>query len=103
VTIAGQPLSDKAVGGVSFRPMQAGQGREVFAQLTNGRYDSPQTPKGPVKVYFSISQPTGRTIKSERTGQEVPELANAVPEKYAAGVDLDVTGDNSDQNFDLTK
>ncbi len=99
MTIGGQPLPAGADGGVTFRP--TGEGQQAFARIVDGRYDSPNTPVGPVKAFFSISAPTGRMIASDRTGETYPQTENIVPAKYGAGLDLEVVGDNLEQNFDL--
>ena len=100
VTLAGQPLPAEAEGAITFR---SDSGGAATAPIVQGRYDSPATPKGIVKVYFSISKPTGKTYKSERTGAEIAETISIVPASVSGGVDVDVSADNSDQNFDLAR
>lgn len=99
VTIGGQTLPAGADGGVTFRPI--GEGQQAFARIVDGRYDSPHTPVGPVKAFFSISAPTGRMITSDRTGEAYPETESIVPAQHGAGMDLEVAGDNLNQDFDL--
>lgn len=101
VTLGGQPLPADAEGAITFRPTQSGQGRPVTVTIVDGKYDSPETPKGALKVFVSIVKPTGRMLKSERTGGEYQETASIVSAKYGDGIDLDVAGDKADQNFDL--
>lgn len=98
ITLAGQPLPAEAEGAITFR---SASGSAVTAPIAQGRYDSPATPKGAVKAYFSINKPTGKTYKSERTGADVAETISIVPARVNSGVDVEVSGDNSDQNFDL--
>ncbi len=98
VTIGGQPLPADAEGAITFRSTSGGA---VTAQIENGRYDSPATPKGAAKAYFSISKPTGKTYRSERTGTDVAETINIVPANYSNGIDVEVSADKADQNFDL--
>jgi hypothetical protein len=98
VTLAGQPLPADAEGAITFR---SDSGGAVTVQITEGRYDSPATPKGAVKAYVNISKPTGKTYRSERTGADVAETINIVPAKYSGGIDVQVSEDNEDQNFDL--
>src|SRR5688500_15158163 len=76
VTLDGQPLPAGSEGAITFRPTQSGQGRPVTVTIADGKYDSPATPKGAVKAFVTISKPTGRMLKSERTGGEYPETAN---------------------------
>lgn len=98
VTLAGQPLPAGAEGAVTFRNAS---GSAVTAPIAEGRYDSPATPKGSVKAFFTINKPTGKTYKSERTGTEVTETISIVPASVSGGVDVEVSGDNAEQNFDL--
>ena len=98
VTIDGQPLPAEAQGSITFRN---DAGRAITAPIVEGRYDSPQTPRGAVKAYFTISKPTGKTYKSGRTGADVPETVSIVPASASGGLDVEVSADNSDQNFDL--
>lgn len=98
VTIGGQPLPAGADGAITFRTDSGGA---VTVPIAEGKYDSPATPKGAVKAYFSINKPTGKTYKSERTGTEVVEKASIVPASVGNGVNVEVSGDKSDQNFDL--
>jgi hypothetical protein len=98
VTIGGQPLPADAHGSITFRN---DAGKAVTAPIVDGSYDSPQTPRGAVKAYFTISTPTGKTYKSERTGAEVPETVSIVPASASGGLDVEVSTDKRDQNFDL--
>ena len=98
VTLAGQPLPAGAEGAVTFRNAS---GAAATAPIKEGRYDSPATPKGSVKAFFTINKPTGKTYKSERTVTEVAETISIVPASVSNGVDVEVSGDNAEQNFDL--
>jgi hypothetical protein len=100
VTLGGKPLPGDAQGTIVFKPASADV-TSATAAIVNGQYDSPETPTGAVKVYFNITKPSGRTFKSSRTGETVNEVASIVPASQAAGVDLNIEGDNSSQNFDL--
>lgn len=100
ITLNGADLPPGSRGSVIFRTV--GQGQMTSAAITNGSYESPETPRGPVKVFFTIEAPTGKTIQSDRSPEPYEETVSIVPEKYATGIDLEVTGDNSAQNFDLT-
>jgi hypothetical protein len=99
VTINGQPVPADAEAALSFEP-QAG-GRSVSVAITSGRYDSPNTPQGSVLVRFYISQRVGPVKVSERTGQEYQDIANIVPPQHAAGMTIEVSGDNLNQDFAL--
>jgi hypothetical protein len=76
--------------------------KSISAPVTKGRYDSPQTPVGPVRTHFEITRAAGPQKTSERTGQSYQDVVSLVPAKYAAGVLLHVEGDNSSQDFALT-
>lgn len=101
ITIDGQPLPDDATGTISFRPVGGGTAPAAGAPIENGRYDSPNTPKGSVMVYFDIQQPTGKSHYSERVGQEIQETKSIVPAEHGQGIQKEVTGDNLEADFDL--
>ena len=100
VTLDGKPLPNDATGSLIFQPV-GGQGKPVTVPIDNdGNYDSPNTPMGQVRVTFNIQQPTGPEYTTDR-GTKARDIKNIVPEKSLLGRDLEVTGDNSSQNFDL--
>jgi len=101
ITLDGQPLPADAQASITFQPTQHGHGRAVTVQVVESRYDSPNTPTGSVKAHLSIMKPTGKMLHSERTAEDYPETTSILPEKYASGIDLDVTGDRSDQDFEM--
>jgi len=100
VTIEGQPLPADAIGSITFQPTTPGQGPTVGAPLEDGKYDSPKTPLGPLRAYITVQQPTGRTIDNAR-GAPAPEYKNIVSDQYGVGIEVEVTGDQDDLNFDL--
>jgi hypothetical protein len=99
VTIKGKPVPADAEAALSFQPL--GGGESVSVPIKNGRYDSPKTPEGSVSVKFYISRPVGPVKTSERTGQEYQDIANLVPPEHAAGMAIEVSGDNMNQDFQL--
>ena len=99
VTINGDPVPSDAEAALSFKPL--GGGELASVPITNGRYDSPRTPQGSVLVNFYISRRVGPIKTSERTGEKYQDIANLVPPEHAAGMSLEVSGDNLNQNFDL--
>lgn len=101
VTLDGQPLPADASGSITLRTMGPGGGQAVTVQIKDGRYDSPQTPKGTVIAYFDISQPTGRTYFSDRVQKEIQETKSIVPDKHAQGVQVEVSGNDPAANFEL--
>ena len=100
VTIGGQSLPADIEASILFRPTQSGQGKTISVPVIDGRYDSPDTPTGAVKAFITIQQPTGRVFDNDR-GAPIKESKSLVPEKYGAGLDLTVSGDNDAQNFEL--
>jgi hypothetical protein len=100
VTIGGQPLPADVEASILFRPTQSGQGKTVSVPVVGGRYDSPDTPIGAVKAFFTIQQPTGKVFDNDR-GAPIKESKSLVPAKYGAGLDLTVSDDNDAQNFEL--
>jgi hypothetical protein len=101
VTLGGKPLPSDATAFISFVPDKQGA-ETVSVPVTGGQYDSPQTPVGAVKVFFEINRPAGPMKTSERTGQPYQDIASLVPAKYATGLPLEVTGDDSNRNFELS-
>jgi hypothetical protein len=99
VTINGTSVPSDAEAAVSFEPQVGGQ--SVSAPITDGRYDSPNTPQGTVVVKFYISRRVGPIKTSERTGEKYQDTANLVPPDRAAGMSLEVSEDNLKQDFDL--
>ena len=99
VTINGDPVPADADAALSFEPLAGG--KSVSAPITNGRYDSPQAPQGSVSVRFYISQRVGPVRISQRTGKEYQDVANLVPPQHAAGMTIQVSGDNLNQDFNL--
>jgi hypothetical protein len=100
VTIGGLPIPADAIGSVTFQTTKGGQGRTASAPIESGKYDSPDTPVGAVKVFITVQQPTGRTIDNGR-GTPAPEYKNIISIEYSSGIDLQVDGDNAQQDFDL--
>jgi hypothetical protein len=101
ITLKGQPIPNDAKAFVTFVPDDK-KGEAVSVPVTQGRYDSPNTPQGPVKVYFEINRPSGPMKKSERTGQPYQDILSLVPAKYATGLAIQVQGDDPKKDFQLT-
>ena len=99
VTIKGAPVPADAKAALSFSPLDGDE--SVSVPITNGRYDSPATPQGSVSVKFYISHLVGPEKVSERTGERYRDFENLVPPEHAAGVVLQVSGDNVNQDFEL--
>jgi hypothetical protein len=100
VTLAGKPLPADAIGTITFIPTSKDQAPAATAEIAGGNYDCPAAPQGSVRVSFNITQPTGPEYTTDRGGQ-ARQLTNIVPDKYAAGVDVEVTGDDAAFDFDM--
>jgi hypothetical protein len=99
VTINGEPVPGDADAALSFEPI--GGGKPMSVPIVNGRYDSRETPQGPVLVKFFISRRVGPIKTSERTGEKYQDIVNLVPPEHAAGVTIEVSGENLNQDFVL--
>ncbi|WP_425398731.1 hypothetical protein [Aeoliella sp.] len=101
VTLGGKPIPSDAEAFIMFVNSSAeGKEAKVSVPIANGQYDSPDTPQGAITVTFSITR-NGPTKTSARTGEQYSDVINLVPAKYSTGLPLQVTGDNTNQNFDL--
>jgi hypothetical protein len=100
VTIGGQPLPADSIGNVSFKVTSRDQGKSASAQIVDGKYDSPTTPVGKVKVFFNIQQATGQLGK-EPDGVTYPIYRSLVPAKDQPGLDFEVKSDETQHDFDL--
>jgi hypothetical protein len=101
VTLAGKPLPADARAFVVFAT-GANLSTSVSVPIVDGRYDSPQTPRGDVTVFFEISHPVGPERKSARTGLPYRDVVTLVPARYATGVPIRVESDDATRDFDLT-
>jgi hypothetical protein len=99
-TIDGQPVPDVAWATINFPSASIGQ--VTSAPITNGEYDCPDAPLGSFDVAVQILQQTGNKIMVSEGGRSWPETRSLIADKYASGIKLEVTGDNSDQDFALT-
>jgi hypothetical protein len=54
-----------------------------------------------VIVSVSLSRTTGKTVYSERLGQDVPELEVIRHAEQSQSTRIEVVGDNPSQNFEL--
>jgi hypothetical protein len=98
ITIDGQPVPDDAWVTINFRSVSTGQA--TSAQITDSNYDCPDAPLGNVDVAIQILQRTGKMVSEG--GRSWPETRSLIADNYARGIKLEVSGDNSDQDFALT-
>jgi hypothetical protein len=97
VTVDGQPI---AKGVLQFLPPEGSPAAVIQAEIIDGRYTAIAVPVGKVRVLFSAVKETGR-VDSKSSSQPIPEVVNLIPERYRDGMDIQVTGDNDGQNFEL--
>jgi hypothetical protein len=100
VTLAGKPVPADATAHVSFTPAGKDQAPAASAPIVDGKYDCPGAPEGAVRVFFNITQPTGPEYTTDR-GDKARHTKDLLPPKYGSGLELQVAGDNAEQNFDL--
>jgi hypothetical protein len=100
ITIKGAALPADAEGVIAFTPTTPGV-KGASVPIKDSAYDSPETPIGRVRVGFQITQPVGPTKVSEHGGNEYREKVNLVPQGALGGLELEVTGDKADQDFNL--
>jgi hypothetical protein len=98
ITIAGKSLPADALANISFRPTAQGQSRAAGVTVVAGKYDCPDVPLGKVAVTISIQHPTGKMV-SEAGGTPFQEYASLI--SGGSGINLEVTGDKPNQDFDL--
>ncbi|HEX6963434.1 MAG TPA: hypothetical protein VF175_16320 [Lacipirellula sp.] len=101
VTIDGNEIPADAKAHIMFAPESASDAETVTAPIVNSRYDCPNAPLGSVTAYFEISRAVGPMKRSERTGAEYQEVVSLIPADRTTGIQLEVTGDKADQDFDL--
>jgi hypothetical protein len=98
VSYRGLPVEE---GGITFGPQDAGHGKSIWAPLTGGRYAAPAVPLGKVLVQINAVENQGTT--TGEFGAVEAKRVNVVSAKYRSGVMLDVTGDRTDLNFELSE
>jgi hypothetical protein len=100
ITIAGQaPPADARIR-LNISPTTPKQGGGAGSRVTGNQYDCTSCPLGKVTVYIAINHSTGDnpTDAARARGDESTSLIDPI---YSAGIELDVTGDNLKQDFDL--
>jgi hypothetical protein len=96
VTLDGKPIAE---GNLQFVPRDAGQAPITRASIVEGQYVAEAVPLGKLRVLLSASQETGKMVTEYSTPR--PQVINLIPEKYRAGIPIEVTGDNVNLNFAL--
>ncbi len=96
VTLDGNPISE---GTLQFVPQQPSKEGPVTASIKDGRYVAPAVPLGKIRVLVGATKKTGKMIKVY--SEPYPEVVSIIPDKYRDGIEINVTGDNANQNFEL--
>ena len=96
VTVAGQPVEQ---GVITFTPLASNSGAGASAPISSGQYVVESVPLGMVRVHFTAFKKTGRTLLV--FGQPTPETVGVIPEKYRAGIEIEVTDAGVRKDFDL--
>jgi hypothetical protein len=96
VSIDGAPV---AQGNINFIPTGPQQAPATMAKIVDGRYDARNVPLGTVLVRFSAGRETGE-MNTEHDAP-FPIVENLIPEAYWDGIEVDVTGDDPQRDFDL--
>lgn len=96
VTVDGKPIVQ---GNLQFVPHNPSQGPITAALIDDGRYVAEAVPRGKMRVLLTATKETGKMIKEYSTPR--PEVINLIPEKYRAGIPIEVAGDNVNQDFAL--
>jgi hypothetical protein len=94
VKVDGQAIPN---GRIQFFPRGSGQPDD--AEISGGHYVAERVPSGKVRVTFTAVKETGKMI--HEPGHTFPELVSIIPEQYQTGIEIDVGGDNPNQDFNL--
>src|SRR5579871_2235673 len=96
VTLDGKPI---AQGSLQFLPQDPNQAPITAVPIVDGRYVAEAVPRGKVRALLTATKETGKMVKEYSSSRL--QVVNLIPEKYRAGIALDVTGDNLNQDFPL--
>ncbi len=101
VTIGGKPIPGDTEAGITFfKDVAEGEDIKVSVPITDGHYESPETPTGDVRAFISVTR-LGPPKMNKRLNMETRETISLVPGKYDTGIPVQIDGDTTDQNFDL--
>jgi hypothetical protein len=96
VTVDGQPIRE---GNLNFVALEPNRGRGTTAVISEGRYAAQKVPLGRVRVDFNATRATGRTVIV--SDLPVPEIIDLIPEKYHAGIEIEVKEGQFQRDFNL--
>ncbi len=87
-------------GTVNFTPLESGKGLATSAEIKEGKYRTDKAPRGKSLVHISAMVDTGE--KHVEFGISYPKLKSLVPEKYQAGIELNVDAAKVTHDFELS-
>ena len=96
IAVDGKPVAE---GTISFSPLESNTGQAVSAEIKEGKYRSTKVPRGKSLVMISAFQDIGE--KHVEFGITYPKLKNVIPEKYHAGIELEVNEPTLTHDFEL--
>lgn len=76
----------------------------MSVEIKESQYECADAPKGSVLAIMNISLPTGKTLHSDRTGQDYQEtvVVQLAPDQMS-GITMEIAEDKDDANFDLRR
>ena len=96
VAVDGVPIEE---GTLSFSPLESNTGQAISANIKAGKFRSDKVPRGKSLVIISAFKDVGE--KHVEFGITYPKLKNMIPEKYAAGIELNVDAPKMTHDFEL--
>ena len=96
VAVDGAPIEE---GALSFTPLESNTGQAISASIKAGKYRSDKVPRGKSLVIISAFKDVGE--KHVEFGITYPKLKNMIPDKYAAGIELNVDAPKLTHDFEL--
>jgi len=96
ITLDGKPIKE---GNLDLIPLEPNHGRGATAIISEGHYSAQEVPLGRVLVHFNATKATGRTVIVSNTPG--PEILSVIPEKYNAGMEIEVIEGRFRQDFHL--
>jgi hypothetical protein len=101
VLIGGRPLPADAVGSITFSPTAIGQAGSAYSEISNGRFDVPNAPKGKVKAIVSARVPIGVSSFSGSRARPEMQFRSIVPSEKEGGIEMTVEGENRDLKIEI--
>jgi hypothetical protein len=99
VKLDGAPI---AKGTINFIPQGSKQAQPDSAPIIDGRYAAQAVPLGKVLVMIRASKETGKMISIPDSKEQYADVVEIIPQKYAQGIPIEVSGDKPTWDFDLT-